>query len=66
VTGSPQWKFPPGPILIFIALAAALPRLLLGASQFIEYDGYWHVFIAQQDNWASFWADIYANAHPPL
>ena len=66
MTGSPQWKFPPGPILILIALAAALPRLLLGASQFIEYDGYWHVFIAQQDNWASFWADIYANAHPPL
>jgi hypothetical protein len=66
VTGSPKWTFPPGPILILIALAAALPRLLLGASQFIEYDGYWHVFIAQQDNWSSFWADIYANAHPPL
>lgn len=73
MTGSPKWKFLPsnapgwsGLILILIALAAAVPRLLLGASQFIEYDGYWHVFIAQQDNWASFWADIYANAHPPL
>jgi Dolichyl-phosphate-mannose-protein mannosyltransferase len=64
VTGSPparSWL-----ILICIALAAAVPRLLLGASQYIEYDGYWHVFIAQQDHWPSFWADIYANAHPPL
>ncbi len=66
MTGNPKGKFPPGSILFLIALAAAVPRLLLGASQFIEYDGYWHVFIAQQDNWASFWADIYANAHPPL
>jgi hypothetical protein len=64
VTGSPPAR--PWLILICIALAAAVPRLLLGASQFIEYDGYWHVFIAQQDNWASFWADIYSNAHPPL
>jgi hypothetical protein len=64
VTGSPPAR--PWLILICIALAAALPRLLLGASQFIEYDGYWHVFIAQQDNWPSFWADVYANAHPPL
>lgn len=52
--------------LILIALASAVPRLWLGASQFIEYDGYWHVFIAQQDKWKNFWADIYANAHPPL
>jgi hypothetical protein len=73
LTGSPKWKFPPsnapagfGLVLIFIALAAAVPRLLLGASQFIEYDGYWHVFIAQQDNWSRFWEDIKTNAHPPL
>ena len=73
MTGSQKWKsLPsnasgrPGLILVFIALAAAVPRLLLGASQFIEYDGYWHVFIAQQDNWDNFWADIYVNAHPPL
>jgi hypothetical protein len=52
--------------LIFIALIAAIPRLVLGASQFIEYDGYWHVFIAQQDNWHNFWRDIKVNAHPPL
>ncbi|MDQ1469174.1 MAG: Dolichyl-phosphate-mannose-protein mannosyltransferase, partial [Bryobacterales bacterium] len=55
-----------GLLLIFIALVAAVPRLSLGASQYIEYDGYWHVFIAQQDNWAGFWAEINSNAHPPL
>lgn len=38
----------------------------LGASQYIEYDGYWHVFIAQQDRWSNFWEDIRVNAHPPL
>lgn len=53
-------------VLIVIALMAAVPRLVLGASQFIEYDGYWHVFIAQQDRWHNFWEDIQANAHPPL
>ncbi|HWE48997.1 MAG TPA: hypothetical protein VG273_04385 [Bryobacteraceae bacterium] len=52
--------------LVLIALICAIPRLLLGASQFIEYDGYWHVFIAQQDNWQNFWEDIRVNAHPPL
>ena len=52
--------------LVLIALIAAIPRLILGASQYIEYDGYWHVFIAQQDNWHNFREDIQANAHPPL
>ncbi len=53
-------------VLIFIVLATAVPALLLGSSQYIEYDGYWHVFIAQQDNWSRFWEDISKNAHPPL
>ena len=52
--------------LILIALVATIPRLVLGASQYIEYDGYWHIFIAQQDKWSRFWEDVQANAHPPL
>jgi hypothetical protein len=52
--------------LLGIALLALIPRLLLGASQFVEYDGYWHVWIAQQDRWASFIREYQANAHPPL
>jgi hypothetical protein len=69
----PKWKVLPrwaggnfGLILILIALSAAIPRFRLGASQFVEYDGYWHIFIAQQDNWGRFWHDVYVNAHPPL
>jgi len=73
LTGRQKWKLPllnePGAfglILAFIALAAAVPRLLLGSSQFVEYDGYWHVFIAQENDWPGFWRDIQTNAHPPL
>src|SRR5262249_21790624 len=71
--GNPERQFQPAaPLsryaigLALIAIAAAAPRLLLGSAQFIGYDGFWHVFIAQQDRWPAFWADIYANAHPPL
>ncbi|MDP9055097.1 MAG: glycosyltransferase family 39 protein [Acidobacteriota bacterium] len=53
-------------VLICITAAAAIPALWLGSSQYIEYDGYWHVFIAQQDHWSRFWDDIRVNAHPPL
>jgi 4-amino-4-deoxy-L-arabinose transferase-like glycosyltransferase len=69
VTGSPKsWNDAgrPGLILILIALAAAIPRLLLGASQSIEYDGYWDIFVARQDDWGRFWAEAFALAHPPL
>src|SRR5580704_13183219 len=51
--------------LLGIALICLIPRLLLGASQYIEYDGYWHVWIAQQD-WNHFIREYQANAHPPL
>ena len=52
--------------LLGIALLCLIPRLLFGASQFIEYDGYWHVWIAQQDRWENFIREYQANAHPPL
>ncbi|HEY4388796.1 MAG TPA: phospholipid carrier-dependent glycosyltransferase, partial [Ktedonobacteraceae bacterium] len=35
-------------------------------SQFIHYDGYWHVFIATQDRWALFLSEWQIAAHPPL
>ncbi len=52
--------------LLGIVLLALIPRLIFGASQYIEYDGYWHVWIAQQDRWANFVREYHANAHPPL
>ncbi len=48
------------------ALIAAVPRLYLGATQFIEYDGYWHVFIAMQDDCHQFYKEYQSNFHPPL
>jgi hypothetical protein len=49
-----------------IALLSLIPRLMLGLNQYVEYDGYWHVWIAQQDRWANFMREYQANAHPPL
>src|SRR5690348_14699595 len=51
--------------LLLICLLAAIPMLWLGATSFIEYDGYWHLFIARQD-WRDFLVDIQSTAHPPL
>ncbi len=53
-------------VLLLISAAAAAPRIYLGATQYIEYDGYWHVFIAMQDRWENFAAEYQQNAHPPL
>jgi hypothetical protein len=52
--------------LIAIALLCLIPRLLFATGQFVEYDGYWHVWIAQQDRWANFVREYQTNAHPPL
>lgn len=43
-----------------------IPLLMLGRSQFISYDAWWHIFIARIGNWHATFADIRDNAHPPL
>lgn len=53
-------------LLVGVALLAAVPRLYLGATQFIEYDGYWHVFVAMQDDWHQLYKEYQSNFHPPL
>lgn len=53
-------------VLLAIALAALIPMLVLGASEFISYDGYWYLFIATQNSWKQFLAEYGANAHPIL
>jgi len=40
--------------------------LYMAANQRLEYDSWWHVFIARETPWASFWRDVYINAHPPV
>ena len=56
----------PDLLLFVVCLVAAIPMLSLGASQFVEYDGFWHVFIAQQDNFRAFWWEYMHNDHPLL
>src|SRR5207249_9782496 len=51
--------------LLLVCILAAIPMLFLGATSYIEYDGYWHLFIAKQD-WRDFLVDFQATAHPPL
>src|SRR6185503_16151143 len=53
-------------LLLGIAVLAVIPRIYFAATQFVEYDGYWHVFVAMQDNWRNFRNDYQANFHPPL
>jgi hypothetical protein len=53
-------------LLAAITLAALVPALVLGASEFISYDGYWHVFIAKQDQWKQFLFEYRRDAHPVL
>jgi hypothetical protein len=53
-------------LLLGIAILCLIPRVILGASQYIEYDGYWHVWIAHQIPWGNFISEYQANAHPPL
>lgn len=48
------------------ALVGVVPRLIVAARQYIEYDGWWHIFIAQQDVWSSFVWEYKNSAHPPL
>lgn len=61
---APRW-YPDGMLLLICALAA-VPSLYLAFNQFMEYDGFWHVFIGQQDHWQNFWFDYLENDHPPL
>lgn len=53
--------------LLLVALAFALgARLYVGSRQYVEYDGYWHVFIAGQQELGQAWEEARVNAHPPL
>src|SRR4051794_31379117 len=52
-------------LLLFVCLLAAIPMFYFGYTYYIEYDGYWHVFLAELD-WRSMLFESKATAHPPL
>ncbi|MGH7788588.1 MAG: hypothetical protein ACRERC_17085 [Candidatus Binatia bacterium] len=51
--------------LVVISLIAAAPMVYMAIHHRIDFDGWWHVFIAREVPWGRFWADVYRNAHPP-
>jgi uncharacterized membrane protein len=53
-------------LLLAITFAALVPALVLGASEFISYDGYWHVFMDMQNRWKLFLFEYRRDAHPVL
>ena len=57
---------PENALLLFLSLLSTVPRLYYSAIEPIEYDGYWHVFIAMQQDWGDFQREYQANFHPPL
>ena len=63
---SPVNALAPDLPLLAVCLLAGIPMMYLAANQFVEYDGFWHVFIAQQDNWHAFWWEYMHNDHPLL
>lgn len=54
------------PSVALAALVGALPRLWLAATRGIEYDGWWHLFSAQQDALRNLLWELKTLAHPPL
>jgi hypothetical protein len=66
-TGGPAatWRRP-GRILLLICLLAAVPRLYFAAMYPLNYDEYWHVFVARQDTRDALAAEWRSTVHPPL
>jgi len=52
--------------LLLISLGAGALMVTYGAVSRIEYDGWWHVYIARVSDWPAFWREVSSNAHPPL
>jgi len=52
-------------LLVAVALITAGPVAYMAVRQPLDYDSWWHVFIAREVPWARFWRDVYVNAHPP-
>lgn len=54
-------------LILGLAVAlSAVPLIVLGRTEWIGYDGFWHVFIARVDDWRAFWYEVKWTAHPPL
>ncbi len=53
-------------VLAVVSMGAGVLMVYFGIVSRIEYDGWWHVFIARVSDWPAFWGEVNSNAHPPL
>lgn len=53
-------------LLALLTCVTLIPHLILAVTQPISYDGYWHIFIAMQDNWHVLVQEWRGDAHPFL
>lgn len=49
-----------------VALATVALLASLSSHEYLGYDSIWHVFIARQESWSSFFREVSDNAHPPV
>ncbi len=63
---APVWTAASSAALAAVTALAALILISQGSRQFVGYDSFWHVFIARQETWGSFWREVADNAHPPF
>lgn len=59
-TGRRRWP------LVILGVVASVVYSIAARSVFVDYDGYWHVFIATLSDSSEMYREIVANAHPPL
>ncbi|HET7451648.1 MAG TPA: hypothetical protein VFL12_02820 [Thermoanaerobaculia bacterium] len=53
-------------LLVLVAALAAVAYGCVAVNRGIEYDGFWHVFMAGQDRFRMFVRETLGDAHPPL
>jgi hypothetical protein len=54
-----------GPLLLIVA-AVAVPLVCVGRVQYIDYDGWWHIFVSRAESLRMFHQDWHKTTHPPL
>jgi 4-amino-4-deoxy-L-arabinose transferase-like glycosyltransferase len=52
--------------LVIVLMLSGIGMIYFGSIAYIEYDGWWHVFVSREDIFLRFWRDVYVNAHPPI
>ncbi|HJQ35898.1 MAG TPA: hypothetical protein VKB93_02035 [Thermoanaerobaculia bacterium] len=53
-----------GPLLAVVAVVA-VPILRVAAVQYIDYDGWWHIFVSRAESLRMFHQDWHKTTHPP-